>query len=46
MKKNILLLFLLLIVLLPLNVKALSVDKNDLTIEKGGGKSIDLYAII
>lgn len=44
MKKNILLLFLLLIVLLPLNVKALSVDKNDLTIEKGGGKSIDLYA--
>lgn len=44
MKKNILLLFLLLIVLLPLNVKALSVDKNDLTIEKGGEKSIDLYA--
>ena len=34
MKKNILLLFLLLIVILPLNVDALSVDKNNLTIEK------------
>ena len=44
MKKNILLSFLLLIVLLPLNVQALSVEKNDLTIEKGGKKSVALYA--
>lgn len=42
-KKN-LLLFLLLIMLLPINVKALSVDKNNLTIEKGGEKNIALYA--
>ena len=44
MKKNVLLLFLLIVVMLPVNVYALSVDKNDLTIEKGGEKSIDLYA--
>ena len=44
MKKNILLLFLLLIVILPLNVDALSVDKNNLTIAKGEDDSVSLYA--
>lgn len=42
MKKRILLLFLLLVVALPINVKALSVDKNSLTIEKGNSENINL----
>lgn len=44
MKKNFLFIFLLLIVILPANVKALSVDKNNLTIAKGESQSISLYA--
>ena len=44
MKKIFLLLFLLLIVILPINVKALSVDENNLTIEKEGSENIGLYA--
>lgn len=42
--KKFLLLFLLIIVILPINVKALSVDKNDLTLAKGTDESIGLYA--
>lgn len=42
--KKILLLFMLLVLFLPFNVKALSVDENNLTIEKGGTESIGLYA--
>lgn len=44
MKKNFLFIFLLLIVILPSNVKALSVNKNNLTIAKGESQSISLYA--
>lgn len=44
MKKIIQLLVLSLVVILPINVKALSVDKNNLTIEKGKSETIELYA--
>lgn len=44
MKKMFPLLLLLLIVILPINVKALSVNENDLTIEKGDSKNVELYA--
>ena len=44
MKKIIQLLVLTLIILLPIEAKALSVDKNNLTIEKGKSESIGLYA--
>lgn len=44
MKKSFLFIFLLLIASLPLNIKALSVDKNTLTIAKGNNQNIDLYA--
>lgn len=44
MKKIIILAFLLLNVILPLKVKALSVDKNNLTIKKSGNETIALYA--
>ena len=44
MKKKVLLVYLLLILLLPLNVKALSLDKNNITLASGTNKNIDLYA--
>ena len=44
MKKLFLLLFLSIIIIMPINVHALSVDKNNLTIEKGGSEPIELYA--
>ena len=44
MRRNFLFIFLLLIVILPSNVKALSIDKNNLTIAKGESQSVDLYA--
>lgn len=44
MKKIVNLLFLLLIVVLPLKVKALSIDKNNLTIKKSSNETIALYA--
>ena len=44
MKKRILLVYLLLILILPSNVKALSLDKNDITLANGTNKNIDLYA--
>lgn len=44
MKKLFLFIFLSLIAIIPLNVQALSVDKNDLTISNGNSLSIDLYA--
>lgn len=44
MKKIIQLLVLSLIVMLPIQVKALSVDKNNLTIEKGKSETIGIYA--
>ena len=44
MKKIIMVLFLLLIVILPSNVKALSVDKNNLTIKSSSNETIALYA--
>lgn len=44
MKKKFLLLFLLLFITLPTNIKALSVDKNNITIEKGKNDNIALYA--
>lgn len=44
MKKKILLIFLLLIVIFPLNVKALSLDENNITLAKGTSENIDLYA--
>jgi len=44
MKRIILALFMLLMVGLPLRVNALSVSKNDLTINKGNEQIIDLYA--
>jgi len=42
MKKRILLLFLLLVIFLPINVQALNIDKNNLTIEKGKSEIINL----
>ena len=42
MKKRILLLFLLLVILLPINVQALIIEKNNLTIEKGKSENISL----
>lgn len=42
MKRINLLLFLLLIIIFPLNVKALSIDKNNLTMEKGSNEKISL----
>lgn len=44
MKRIFSILFLLLIVVLPLQVEALSVSKNDLTINKGEEQLVDLYA--
>lgn len=44
MKKKILLVYLLLIVIFPSYVKALSLDKNDITLAKGTNRNIDLYA--
>jgi len=44
MNKKILLTILLLIVIFPLNVNALSLDKNNITLAKGTNKNIDLYA--
>lgn len=44
MKKKVLLVYLLLIMILPLNVKALSLDKNNITLASGTNKNIDLYA--
>ena len=44
MKKKILLIFLLLIVIFPLNVKALSLDENNITLAKGTSDNIDIYA--
>ena len=44
MNKKILLTFLLLIVIFPLNVKALSLDKTNITLAKGTNQNIDLYA--
>ena len=44
MKKKILLVYLLLIVIFPLNVKALNLDKNDIILAKGTTQNIDLYA--
>lgn len=44
MKKIIKLLVLMLIVILPINVKAMSVDKNNLTIETGKSETIGIYA--
>lgn len=44
MKKLIPILFLSLVVILPIKVKALSVDKNNLTIEKNNSETIGLYA--
>lgn len=44
MKKRILLVYLLLILILPSNVKALSLDKNDIILANGTNKNIDLYA--
>ena len=40
MKKKILLVYLLLIVIYPLNVKALSLDKNDIILAKGTNQNI------
>lgn len=44
MKKLFLLLFLSIVIIMPINVHALSVDKNNLTIEKGDSQPIGLYA--
>lgn len=44
MKKIIQLLVLLLMAMLPIEAKALSVDKNNLTIEKGSNETIGIYA--
>lgn len=44
MKRIILTLFLLLNVILPLQVKALSLSENNITIDKGNSKTVDLYA--
>lgn len=44
MKKMIQLFALAFVIIFPLNVKALSVDKNSLTIEKGSNETINLYA--
>lgn len=44
MKKMIQLVVLLLAVVFPVGVKALSVDKNNLTIEKGANETVALYA--
>lgn len=44
MKKLFLLLFLSIVIIMPINVYALSVDKNNLTIEKGDSQPIGLYA--
>lgn len=46
MKKIIQLLILLFIIVFPINVKALSVDENNLTIEKSNNKTISLYASV
>ena len=46
MKRIIPLLILTLIIILPIEVKALSVDKNNLTIEKGNSETINLSATL
>ena len=44
MKRIISTIFLLLVIVFPIQVKALTVSKNNITVEKGGGTTIDLHA--